>query len=140
MPSPEPSTSVRSLPLTPMARAVVTFVQRRPFTVIVTAVILLLAVFEQSLFGTVRMMRWDMGAGLEPIVEQGHWWAAFTWMFFTTGIAALLVALVASVVLLGIAERVMGVWRTVIAFFGTGIVGVLAGVAVQLVGSGTGEF
>jgi lysylphosphatidylglycerol synthetase-like protein (DUF2156 family)/membrane associated rhomboid family serine protease len=123
-----------------MARAVVTFVQRRPFTVIVTAVILLLAVFEQSLFGTVRMMRWDMGAGLEPIVEQGHWWAAFTWMFFTTGIAALLVALVASVVLLGIAERVMGVWRTVIAFFGTGIVGVLAGVAVQLVGSGTGEF
>ena len=55
-------------------------------------------------------------------------------MLFTDDLGELLVALALTVVLVGAAERLMGTWRTALAFFGTAVAGIAVGAGLQLLG------
>ncbi len=118
----------------------VRWVRIRPFTASLTVVILLLALTTPLLFGTRARMRFDMETGFEPLLEQGHWWSPVTSVFFTNNVAELISVLVLIPVLIGFSERMMGTWRTMVAYFYAAAFGPLAGVALQALAVGQGEF
>ena len=120
--------------------AVGQWIRDHPFTSAVAGTILLLAVAERSLFGTRADLLWTLGTGYEPVLDQGHWWSLVTAMFFTSSVPVLIVSLILTVTLLGVAERMMGTWRTVVAFFTTAVIGSLAGIGLQFLGTGVKEF
>lgn len=120
--------------------AVLEFLRAAPFTIAIASALVVVAVLERPLFGTMRMLRWDMGFGFEPLLQEGHWWSAVTALFVTTGPGMLAVDVVLTIGLLGAAERLLGTWRTAVAFFATGVAGGLAGVGLQWLGSASGEF
>ncbi len=105
-----------------------------------TALILLLALTSGLIFGTRGTLVWDMGTGSEPLLDHGHWWSPLTAAFFTNMPIDLVVALVLAIVLLRVAEKIIGTWRTTVAFFATAIIGPLAGIGLQALGDATGEF
>ncbi|MEO8907783.1 MAG: DUF2156 domain-containing protein, partial [Microbacteriaceae bacterium] len=55
-------------------------------------------------------------------------------------LADLVIVLALTVVLLGVAERLIGTGRTAVAFFATAIIVALAGVGLQMLGNTSGEF
>ncbi|GAB3806644.1 DUF2156 domain-containing protein [Humibacter antri] len=116
------------------------FLRARPFGLTVTALILLLAVLQRPLFGTAAAMRWDVGTGFEPLLQDGHWWSLITSLFFTANTGWLVVSLLLAAVVLGVVEPLMGTSRTVLVFFASGITGTLGGIGLQWLGSGSGEF
>ena len=116
------------------------WVRARPFTTGVTVLTLLLALTNRLIFGTRAQLLWDMQTGFEPLLQQGHWWSPVTSAFFTNNIAELIVVLILIPILIGFAERMMGTWRTALAFFYSAIFGPLAGVALQALAVGRGEF
>ncbi|TAM68580.1 MAG: DUF2156 domain-containing protein [Microbacteriaceae bacterium] len=116
------------------------WVRGHRFTSAVAALILLLAMAAHPLFGHRAMLRWDMGTGYEPLLQQGHWWSPVTSVFFTSSLIDLVVVLILTVALLGVAEWLMGTGRTALVFFATATIGPLAGVGLQLLGMGSGEF
>lgn len=135
-----PAAPAAGAPALAVLRGVLRAAAAHPFSVILAAVILVLALLQRPLFGTARMMRWDMGTGFEPLLEQGHWWSPLTSVFFTPNAASLIVTLILTILLLGVAEHLMGTWRTAGVFFLAAIGGSLAGVGLQWLGSGRGEF
>lgn len=82
------------------------------------------------------------GAGLDAAgIHARHWWVLLSSTLLPIGgVVQLVVAIVAAAVGLGVAERVMGSVRTVVAFVVTGVVASGAGVGLQLLGSRLGEF
>lgn len=117
------------------ARAVVA---ARPFTVVITLVILALALATGPMHGPRRPLGVWLGTGPGPLVD-GHWWTPLTSVLFTNDIVELIVALVLTIVLVGAAEHLMGTWRTLVAFVATPIAGISAGIGLQLLASDTGE-
>ena len=111
--------------------------RRIPFTLGVTALIVVLALITGPIAGPGWFVRHLLATGFEPLVVADHWWSPFTAIFFTTSLADLVVVVVLCLVLVGIAERLIGTVRTAIAFVVTPIVGTVLGVAVQAtVGTG----
>ena len=109
-----------------------------PFTAGLTALILVLALVTGPIHGPHRPLRVWLGVGPDQPID-GHWWATVTAVLFTDNLAELIVVLVLTALLVGVSERLMGAWRTALAFFATSAVGIAAGVAIQLIGSQTGE-
>ncbi|WP_258046094.1 bifunctional lysylphosphatidylglycerol flippase/synthetase MprF [Leifsonia shinshuensis] len=109
-----------------------------PFTAALTALILVLALVTGPIHGPHRPLRVWLGVGPDQLID-GHWWSAVTAVLFTDNLAELIVVLVLTVLLVGVSERLMGAWRTALAFFATSAVGIAAGVGIQLIGSQTGE-
>lgn len=136
---PTPSMSWRAR-LNASRGAVGRWLLARPFSSSVTALILLLALTRHLIFGSRAALVWDVATGYEALLEHGHWWSPITAAFFTNSPVALVVALIVVVVLLGMAEQILGTWRTVVAFFVTAIFGPLAGVGLQVLGQTSGEF
>ena len=79
-------------------------------------------------------------AGVTTTVDAGHWWTILTAMFIPWDPFQLVAGVVFSLVLLGVAERLLGRRRLVLAFFATGILGVGLGVLLQWLGSLAGEW
>ncbi|WP_081423118.1 bifunctional lysylphosphatidylglycerol flippase/synthetase MprF [Leifsonia xyli] len=109
-----------------------------PFTTGVTLLILLLALVTNPLHGPHRPLRLWLGTGADQLAA-GHWWSPITAVLFTNDLSELVVALALTVLIVRASERLMGTWRTAVAFFATAVSGVLAGTGVQLIGSQTGE-
>ncbi|MBW8873316.1 MAG: hypothetical protein JF618_14585, partial [Leifsonia sp.] len=88
--------------------------------------------------GPHRPLRGWLGAGAVQLLD-GHWWSPFTAVLFTDDLLELIVVLILTVALVGVSERLMGTWRTALAFFGTAVVGIVVGVLVQVVANDIGE-
>lgn len=113
-------------------------VAQHPFATGVTLLILVLALATGPLRGPHRPLRGWLGAGAVQLLD-GHWWSPFTAVLFTDDLFELIVVLVLTVVLVGASERLMGTWRTALAFFGTAVVGIVVGAIVQVLANDIGE-
>lgn len=111
---------------------------QHPFTTGVTLLILVLALATGPLRGPHRPLRGWLGAGAVQLID-GHWWSPFTAVLFTDDLFELIVVLILAVALVGVSERLMGTWRTALAFFGTAAVGIVVGAVVQVVANDIGE-
>ncbi|WP_426624062.1 bifunctional lysylphosphatidylglycerol flippase/synthetase MprF [Leifsonia sp. McL0607] len=132
-PAPASASGVRGV-LQPLGR----LVAGHPFTTGLTAAILVLALVTGPIHGPHRPLRVWLGAGPDQLLD-GHWWSPVTAVLFTDNLAELIVVLVLTIVLVGAAERLMGTWRTALAFVATSVIGIAAGIGVELLGSQTGE-
>ncbi|MFT7709752.1 bifunctional lysylphosphatidylglycerol flippase/synthetase MprF [Clavibacter tessellarius] len=121
------------------ARALAARLLAQPVTLGIAAVILLLGVLPAVSDHWAHVIHHDLATGYVPVVERGHWWTTATAAFLTDGPVELVVSLLAVLVLVGAAERLMGWWRTLLGFVLTGTVGSLLGIAVQAQGLVDGE-
>ncbi|WP_313541691.1 bifunctional lysylphosphatidylglycerol flippase/synthetase MprF [Leifsonia aquatica] len=113
-------------------------IARYPFTLGVTALVLVLALVTGPLHGPHRPLRIWVGTGAAQIAD-GHWWSPLTAVLFTSDLAELILSLLLLLLLVGASEHLMRTWRTALAFVVTPVVGIVVGSAVQLIGSQTGE-
>lgn len=79
------------------------------------------------------------GVGPSDLGER-HWWVLFTSTLAAGSVLQFVVAIVAAVVGIGTAERLMGSRRTLIAFLVTGILATALGVGLEMLGVAIGEF
>jgi lysylphosphatidylglycerol synthetase-like protein (DUF2156 family) len=114
-------------------------VSRQPFALAYALLLLLAGLATGAVQGPSRSLRLLLGTGYESVIDNGHWWSPVTSVFFVDNGAELLLALAAAVLVLGFAERLMGTWRTIVAFFGTAIIGAGVGLLVQYAGVAGGE-
>jgi lysylphosphatidylglycerol synthetase-like protein (DUF2156 family) len=101
----------------------------------IAALMLVLAFVTGSLLrGPRPRLRPVVGTGLDAFNESHNLLSPLTSVLFASGILELLAALAALVFLVGAAERLMGWWRTVLAFVTTAYVGAAVGMLLQAVG------
>jgi lysylphosphatidylglycerol synthetase-like protein (DUF2156 family) len=134
----QPTAPVRASGLWTALRRLGRLVAVHPFTAGLTTLILVLALVTGPIHGPHRPLRVWLGAGPVQLID-GHWWSPITAVLFTDNLAELIVVLVLVVVLVGASERLMGTWRTALAFFATSAAAIAAGIGMQLLGSQTGE-
>ncbi|GLI27149.1 hypothetical protein ARHIZOSPH14_13910 [Agromyces rhizosphaerae] len=82
----------------------------------------------------------QFGAGVGPTLEDGRWWTVFTAAGFVSGPVEAIVSIVAALLLLGTAERVMGTWRALVAGLVTGAAGYGVGIGIVAMGAWAGEW
>lgn len=113
--------------------------QRRPVTVVV--VVILVAVWVVAL-GTGRRGPFAPSlAGAAPrMFQQHHWWGLLTSLVDAGTAIQLVIAVIAAIAAVGTAERLMGSWRTAVAFVVTGVAASALGVGLVLLGVAVGEF
>ncbi|MFB2581098.1 bifunctional lysylphosphatidylglycerol flippase/synthetase MprF [Herbiconiux sp. P15] len=112
-----------------------------PLSIGFAALILATALAAGTFFGPpseVTQNAW--AAGVTTTVDAGRWWTVLTALFIPWDPFQLVAGIVLSLVLLGVAERLLGWRRLLLAFFVTGIVGVGVGVLLQWIGSLAGEW
>lgn len=117
------------------------FIRRVPFSITLAIVLLGTSIAAGTAIGTaseVTASTW--AAGVLTTIEAGRWWTVGTALVIAFDPFQLVFGVLASVLLLGIAERRMGTWRTIVAFVATGMVGVALGTVVQWLGSLAGEW
>lgn len=108
---------------------------QRRVSLSLAALMLVLAFVTGSLLHGPRLaLRAKIGTGLDAFVESHNFLSPITSVFFTSGVFELLLSTAALVVLVGAAERLMGWWRTLLAFFVTAYVGAGAGMLLQAAG------
>lgn len=96
---------------------------------------LTLAFVTGSLVSGPRLaLRLKAGTGLDAFVETHNYFSPITSVLFASGLFELLIAIAALVVLVGAAERLMGWWRTLLAFVVTAYVGAGIGMLLQAAG------
>ena len=79
-------------------------------------------------------LRPKLGTGLDAFLDTHNFLSPITSVFFASGLLELLLAVAALVVLVGAAERLMGWWRTLLAFAVTAYVGAGIGMLLQAAG------
>lgn len=79
------------------------------------------------------------GVGPSDLGER-HWWALLTSTLAAGSVLQFVLAIVAAVFGLGLAERLMGSRRTLIAFLVTGVLATALGIGLELLGAALGEF
>ncbi|MFC5501854.1 bifunctional lysylphosphatidylglycerol flippase/synthetase MprF [Lysinimonas soli] len=80
-------------------------------------------------------------AGIGPhLLQQRHWWGLFTSLVDAGTIVQLIIAVIATLLAVGTAERLMGSLRTAIAFVVTGLIATAAGVGLVTLGMQFHEF
>ena len=117
-----------------------TWMRRRPFTVAVV----LIVVGGAIAFGA---LRGNFTGNLSSVVfldpgsaRHWNWWSLLTSIVLVRDIPQLILVIAAAVVGLGYAERLIGTWRTVVAFIVTGVLGTLIGLLIQFLAQATGSF
>jgi lysylphosphatidylglycerol synthetase-like protein (DUF2156 family) len=115
----------------PIVRVVTKRLGRQPVAFAVAALILGIALASAALSVSTHALRDAFATGFEPVVLAGHWWSPLTAIFFTDGLAELIVVVVLCLTVLGWAERLLGSARTAIALVVTPVVGTVLGVLVQ---------
>ena len=113
--------------------------RRLPFTMIVVAVLLAVAVGTGTLWSSVQMRGWylDVAYGL-PALEAGRWWTLVTGAFFALTPVFYLPVIGGFAVLVGFAEWRLGTRRAVVVTVLGQLVAVLGAALVVLVLRGTG--
>lgn len=101
----------------------------------IAGLMLVLAFATGSLVhGPRPQLRVIVGTGLEPFNDTHNFFSPITSVLFASGILELLASIAAIVVLVGAAERLMGWWRTLLAFLVTPIIGAGVGMLLQAAG------
>ena len=112
-----------------------------PVSIAFAVVILVTSLVAGTFFGSpseTTQLTW--AAGVTTVIDMGHWWTVFTALFIPWDPFQLVGDILAALVLLGVAERLMGRRRLIPVFFVTGLLGVGLGVLVQWIGSLAGEW
>ncbi len=79
--------------------------------------------------------------GVSPdVFAHRRWWALLTSLVGAGTIIELVIAIISTVVAVGLAERLMGSWRTLVAFVVTGVTASALGVGLLFVGTQLHEF
>ena len=86
------------------------------------------------LHGPRLTLRPKLGTGLDAFLDTHNFLSPITSVFFASGLLELLLSVAALVVLVGAAERLMGWWRTLLAFVVTAYVGAGVGMLLQAAG------
>ncbi|HEY5224316.1 MAG TPA: phosphatidylglycerol lysyltransferase domain-containing protein [Microbacteriaceae bacterium] len=115
-------------------------VRGEPFTLLVAVLLLVTALAAGSIFGRAPGSIGALATGYLPLALWGHWWSPITAVFLSRGIVDLIVVIVLAYLLIGMAERAMGTWRTVLAFAVTACVGTVLGVFAQVLTSSGDAF
>lgn len=111
------------------------WVTQRRASLSLAALMLTLAFVTGSLVRGPRLaLRLKVGTGLDAFVETHNYFSPITSVLFASGLFELLIAIAALVVLVGAAERLMGWWRTLLAFVVTAYVGAGIGMLLQAAG------
>lgn len=71
-------------------------------------------------------------AGVITTFHEGRWWTPLTSLFVPNDPIQLVVCLGFALVLLALAERLLGTRRVIVAFLATGVVGILIGLVLEL--------
>ncbi|WP_308464805.1 bifunctional lysylphosphatidylglycerol flippase/synthetase MprF [Rathayibacter soli] len=111
-----------------------------PFTLAVALLLLATALATGSIFGRAPGAIRALATGYLPLGLWGHWWSPITAVFLSRGIVDLVVVIVLAILLIGLAERAMGTWRTVLAFVVTAFAGTVVGVFAQVLTSSGDAF
>jgi lysylphosphatidylglycerol synthetase-like protein (DUF2156 family) len=117
------------------------FARRIPFSVTFGLLLIATAITAGTVAGPptdATAQTW--AAGVRTTFESGAWWTVGSALVIPWDPFQLVVGVLASVLVLGVAERRMGTWRTVLAFTITGLGGVLLGTALQWFGALFGEW
>lgn len=116
------------------------YFRRIPVTLALATVLLVVSFPTGGIFGHLsQTVRDRLGTGLDSLEEHGTLLSPITSVFLVDGPLQLIFALVGVLLLIGAAERLMGWWRTLVAFFLTAVVGTFAGIGLQAVGLLTRE-
>jgi phosphatidylglycerol lysyltransferase len=111
------------------------WVAQRRASLSLAALMLTLAFVTGSLLRGPRLaLRPKVGTGIDAFIETHNYFSPITSVLFASGLFELLIAIAALVVLVGAAERLMGWWRTLLAFVVTAYVGAVAGMLLQAAG------
>lgn len=78
-------------------------------------------------------------AGVTTTIQGGFWWTPLTALLVPENALQLVVAVVLSLTLLAVAERLLGTLRVAIAFLVTGVLGITIGVVGQWAAASVGE-
>lgn len=117
------------------------FMRRIPLSIALAVTLVVTAVVTGTAWATaseVTQLTW--AAGLSSTVSNGQWWTVVTALLIPWDPFQLVAGVVASILLLGVAERRMGSWRALLAFIVTGALGVVIGTTLQWLGSLAGEW
>ena len=117
------------------------FIRRVPFSIALAVVLVVTAITTGTAIGTApeaALQTW--AAGVVTTFDEGQWWTVVTALFIPYDPFQLVFGVLASILLLGVAERRMGTWRAVLAFVVTGVIGVALGTWLQWIGSLAGEW
>ena len=123
------------------AEAIGAFLRRVPFAIGLAVALVITALVTGTFFGPATadtLAYW--AAGVITTFDLGHWWSVFTALFVPADPFQLVAGVILSVMLLGVAERLMGTARAIIAFVVTGAIGLAVGVLIQWLGSSVGEW
>jgi lysylphosphatidylglycerol synthetase-like protein (DUF2156 family)/membrane associated rhomboid family serine protease len=109
------------------------------FTIALVAALVVVSIMTQGFLGPTLAQKLVVGTGYTQIVEFDRWWTPLTSVFVTDAGFELVFVIVSAIALVGIAERLLGSWRTLLAFVVSAVGGVAVGVAAQAIGSLAGE-
>ncbi len=118
---------------------VATLIGQRPVAVTFAGLLVVVAIGLAVTPAHAGAGRLVFGTGYESVVENRHWWSPITAVFLVDPGLELALAVVAALLVLGAAERLLGPVRLLIAFTVTAVVGTVAGILVQNVGVARGE-
>ncbi|MET4705063.1 DUF2156 domain-containing protein [Frigoribacterium sp. UYMn621] len=111
------------------------WIAQRRVSISLAGLMLVLAFVTGSLLrGPRPALRPLVGTGLDAFLEAHNPFSPITAVLFTSGWFELLLSIAALVTLVGAAERLMGWWRTLLAFIVTAYVGAGIGTLLQAAG------
>ncbi|MES2094481.1 MAG: DUF2156 domain-containing protein [Actinomycetota bacterium] len=111
------------------------WIAQRRVSLTIAGIMLVLAFVTGSLLRGPRLgLRLTAGTGLEAFLDTRNYFSPVTSVLFSSSVLELLLAVAALVTLVGAAERLMGWWRTLLAFVVTAYVGAGIGMLLQGVG------
>lgn len=127
--------------LSTTAERVMVFVRRTPASATLAVIVLLTAAATGTMFGTASAHTQSTWAvGVATTVDAGRWWTVLTSLVIPWDPFQLVASVAAALLLLGIAERVLGTWRTVVAFVSTGILAIAVGLGLFVSGAMLGDW
>ncbi|AMM21068.1 hypothetical protein AX769_14150 [Frondihabitans sp. PAMC 28766] len=121
-------------------RRVVVELGAQPVSVVIAAVLVALAIVSGSWQnGPADALRDVVGAGVGGQTTPGAWALTLASILFCGSLPELIATVLAVLVLVGGAERLMGHRRALAAYLVTGVIATVVGVAAQAIGIAVGE-
>ncbi|RFA20816.1 hypothetical protein B7R25_08675 [Subtercola boreus] len=106
-----------------------------PFTWVIAGVAILVGILQLLFHASIgRLFENVLSMSFNQVVDQHHWFAALTSVLFAPRALHIVILVPIILIVLGAAERLLGTWRTVIAYLTVAIVGGTLGLAVQGLG------
>ncbi len=129
--------SERNRPAAPAARsAIVRYLVQHPFSVTLSVVLVITGLTFGTFWG---MYPQQLAAGTLTTGQLGYWWTPVTALVIPDSAVEAVLTIALTLTVMAYAERLLGTWRTTIAFFVTGIGAILIGVGLQALAFSWGE-